>query len=70
MKEKSERQISDSARRLNAQLVQSIDILKNQSIAISKNTDKALQDSSSSLRRFMVENNKYFKTVPKSRKRN
>ena len=58
MKEKSERQISDSARKLNAQLVQSIDILRNQSIAISKNTDKALQDSSSSLRRHMVENNK------------
>ena len=58
MKEKSERQISDSARKLNTQLVQSIDILKNQSIAISKNTDKALQDSSSSLRRYMVENSK------------
>ena len=58
MKEKSERQISDSARKLNTQLVQSIDILRNQSIAISKNTDKALQDSSSSLRRHMVENNK------------
>ena len=58
IKEKSERQISDSARRLNTQLVQSIDILRNQSIAISKNTDKALQDSSSSLRRFMVENSK------------
>ncbi|MBC8308803.1 MAG: hypothetical protein H8E55_75285 [Pelagibacterales bacterium] len=58
MKEKSERQISDSARKLNTQLVQSIDILRNQSIAISKNTDKALQDSSSSLRRYMVENSK------------
>ena len=58
MKEKSERQISDSARKLNTQLVQSIDILRNQSTAISKNTDKALQDSSSSLRRYMVENSK------------
>ena len=31
--------------------------IKNQSIAISKNTDKALQDSSSSLRRY-IENSK------------
>jgi hypothetical protein len=58
MKEKAEAQISDSARKLNTQLIASIDILKNQSVNISKNTDKALQDSSSSLRRFMVENNK------------
>jgi gas vesicle protein len=57
MKEKAEAQISDSARKLNTQLIASIDILKNQSVNISKNTDKALQDSSSSLRRFMVENN-------------
>jgi hypothetical protein len=58
MKEKAETQISDSARKLNIQLIASIDILKKQSDNISKNTDKALQDSSSSLRRFMVENNK------------
>ncbi|MDC0855275.1 hypothetical protein OAP47_03530 [Candidatus Pelagibacter sp.] len=58
MKEKAEAQISDSARKLNTQLIQSIDILKNQSVNISKNTDKALQDSSSSLRRFMEENSK------------
>ena len=58
MKEKAETQISDSARKLNTQLIQSIDILKNQSVNISKNTDQALKDSSSSLRRFMVENNK------------
>ena len=58
MKEKAERQISDSARKLNTQLIASIDILKNQSVNISKNTDKALQDSSSTLRRFMEENSK------------
>ena len=58
MKEKAETQISDSARKLNIQLIASIDILKKQSDNISKNTHKALQDSSSSLRRFMVENNK------------
>jgi hypothetical protein len=58
MKEKAEAQISDSARKLNTQLIQSIDILKDQSINISKNTDKALQDSSSSLRKYMEENSK------------
>ena len=58
MKEKAEAQISESARKLNTQLIASIDILKNQSVTYSKNTDKALKDSSSSLRRFMEENNK------------
>jgi len=58
MKEKAEAQISDSARKLNTQLIASIDILKNQSENISKNTDQALKDSSSSLRRFMEENSK------------
>lgn len=58
MKEKAEAQISDSARKLNTQLIASIDILKNQSVNISKNTDKALQDSSSSLRKYMEENSK------------
>ena len=58
MKEKAEAQISDSARKLNTQLILSINILKDQSVNISKNTDRALQDSSLSLRRFMEENNK------------
>jgi ABC-type transporter Mla subunit MlaD len=58
MKEKAEAQISDSARKLNTQLIQSIGILKDQSVNISKNTDKALQDSSSSLRKYMEENSK------------
>ena len=58
MKEKAEAQISDSARKLNTQLIHSIDILKDQSINISKNTDKALLDSSSSLRKYMEENSK------------
>ena len=58
MKEKAEAQISDSARKLNTQLSISINILKDQSVNISKNTDRALQDSSLSLRRFMEENNK------------
>jgi hypothetical protein len=58
MKEKAEAQISDSARKLNTQLIQSIDILKDQSVNIAKNTDKALQDSSSSLRKYMEENSK------------
>ena len=58
MKEKAEAQISESARKLNTQLIASIDILKNQSENISKNTDQALKDSSSSLRRFMEENSK------------
>ena len=58
MKEKAETQISDSARKLNIQLEASIDILRQQSVSIAKNTDKILQDSSSSLRRFMEENNK------------
>ncbi|WP_440678089.1 hypothetical protein [Candidatus Pelagibacter sp. HIMB1611] len=58
IKEKAEAQISESARKLNTQLIASIDILKNQSVNISKNTDKALQDSSSSLRKYMEENSK------------
>jgi hypothetical protein len=58
MKEKTESQISESARKLSIQLTSSIGILNEQSISISKNTDKALTDSSSSLRRFMEENSK------------
>jgi len=68
MKEKAERQISDSARKLNTQLLASIDILKNQSVNISKNTDKALQDSSSTLRRFMEENGKILQESTKKSK--
>ena len=58
MKEKAESQISAAARKLNVQLESSINILREQSIIIAKNTDKTLQDSSLSLRRFMEENNK------------
>ena len=58
MKEKTESQISESARKLSIQLTSSIGMLNEQSISISKNTDKALTDSSSSLRRFMEENSK------------
>lgn len=58
IKEKAESQISAAARKLNVQLESSINILREQSIIIAKNTDKTLQDSSLSLRRFMEENNK------------
>src|SRR6056300_550018 len=58
IKEKAESQISAAARKLNVQLEYSINILREQSIIIAKNTDKTLQDSSLSLRRFMEENNK------------
>ena len=58
IKEKAESQISAAARNLNVQLESSINILREQSIIIAKNTDKTLQDSSLSLRRFMEENNK------------
>jgi len=58
IKEKAENQISAAARKLNVQLESSINILREQSIIIAKNTDKTLQDSSLSLRRFMEENNK------------
>ena len=58
IKEKAESQITAAARKLNVQLESSIHILREQSIIITKNTDKTLQDSSLSLRRFMEENNK------------
>lgn len=58
IKEKAESQITTAARKLNVQLESSINILREQSIIIAKSTDKTLQDSSLSLRRFMEENNK------------
>ena len=69
LKEESEAKISESVRKLKTQLDSSIDILKQQSVAIAQNTDKTLQDSSASLRRFMEENNKVLQeTTDKSRK--
>ena len=69
LKEESEAKISESVRKLKTQLDSSIDILKQQSVAIAQNSDKTLQDSSASLRRFMEENNKVLQeTTDKSRK--
>ena len=69
LKEESEAKISESVRKLKTQLDSSIDILRQQSISIAQNTDKTLQDSSASLRRFMEENNKVLQeTTEKSKK--
>jgi len=69
LKEDAETKISESVRKLKVQLDSSIDILKQQSVVIAQNTDKTLQDSSSSLRRFMEENNKILQETTESSKK-
>lgn len=69
LEEEAESQISDAVRKLKTQLDMSVDLLRQQSENISKNTDQTLQDSSASLRRFMEENNKILQeTTEKSQK--